>query len=72
MFKKIKRWWNTRQIKINSLKAEIYDLKQEIGVLRIRLKSNNEMINKIKNLSKEDKKKFDELIGEDNDGKGRK
>lgn len=67
MFKKLKRKWNTRQVKIKSLKAEIYDLKEQIGVLKIRLKNNNEIINKISKLSVQDKKKFYELIGEKKD-----
>lgn len=63
MFKKLKRKWNTRRIKIESLKAEIYDLEEQIELLKIKNKANNEILNKIKNLSREDKKKFYELIG---------
>ena len=63
MFKKLKRKWNTRQVKIKSLKAEIYDLNEKIAILKLKNKADNEILNKIKNLSREDKKKFYELIG---------
>ena len=59
----IKRKINTKENKIKSLKAEIYDLNEKIAILKLKNKADNEILNKIKNLSREDKKKFYELIG---------
>ena len=63
MFKRIRRKINTKDIKIESLKAEIYDLKEKINILKLKSKADNEILNKIKKLSREDKKKFYRLIG---------
>ena len=66
MFKNLKKKWNSRQIKIKSLKAEIYDLTEKIEMLKNKNKNDEKILKAIKNLSRDKKKIFYDLIGEEN------
>lgn len=66
MFKNLKKKWNSRQIKIKSLKAEIYDLTEKIEMLKNKNKNDEKILKAIKNLPRDKKKVFYDLIGEEN------
>ena len=66
MFKNLKKKWNSRQIKIKSLKAEIYDLTEKIEMLKNKNKNDEKILKAIKNLPRDKKKIFYDLIGEEN------
>ena len=66
LFKNLKKKWNSRQIKIKSLKAEIYDLTEKIEMLKNKNKNDEKILKAIKNLPRDKKKIFYDLIGEEN------
>ena len=67
MFKNLKKKWNSRQIKIKSLKAEIYDLTEKIEMLKNKNKNDEKILKAIKNLPRDKKKIFYDLIGENDE-----
>ena len=64
MFKNLRKIGNSRNIKIKSLKAEIYDLTEKIEMLKNKNKNDEKILKAIKNLTRDKKKIFYDLIGE--------
>ena len=64
MFKNLKKKCNSRQIKIKSLKAEIYDLTEKIEMLKNKNKNDEKILRAIKNLPRDKKKIYYDLIVE--------